>query len=319
MSIKLSTPERRELLKKYFFPLKKPEAPGCMNDIYSMLGGMDAKERQSDYEDDRRKFYALLEKWEMAEGDLFGLPTSKQVDEWLQENLDHIRDRGLEKLGLGLDDILLPEEFSDLISTKAENPMQIYGPLLTVSTVIPNYENVFVRRDGLIRFSCHEVMIVALTKSRIATYTCHFNGIHEAIVQESAKEFLYHDVVSVATEEEMSNYTFSTGEKLSIRRQFKLAVASGDNIVVSVASPEIREKLGAAPKLSDHDESVRAIREMMRAKRDDAPQQRSGQNFQQNINEDPHAKLIKLKDMLDADLITEEEFNDKKADILSKM
>jgi hypothetical protein len=322
MTIDSSPPSRRKMLKRYFFPMQKPESPGCLPYMFGMVGNTEHKKLTDKYEQDRSRFYELLGKWELVEDELLDLPNSEQIDTWLQENLDNIRHRGLDKLGLSKQDLLLPEEFSELISTKAVNPMQIYGPLLTTITTIPAYENVFVLRRGKIRFSCYEVMLVALTKSRIATDTCHFNFVQEAIVQESAKEFLYHDVVSVSTEEQLSNYTFSTGETLSVRRQFKLAVASGDNIVVSVASPEIRQKLGADPNLSNHDESVRAIREMMRTKKDKPASvlQRSlGDDFQKAPSDDPVIKLSTLKNMLDTGLITEEEFNNKKADILSKM
>lgn len=143
--------------------------------------------------------------------------------------------------------------------------------------------------------------------------------MRNSIVQEAAKEFLYQDVVSVSTEEVMSNYKFTNGESLSIRRQFKLAV-SADIIIVSIASPEIREKLGAEPTLSNHDESVRAIREMLRSKKDvSAPSlDKAITPEKSEVSEsDPVARLAKLKQMLDAQLITKKEYESKKKDILS--
>lgn len=321
------SPNKRRLLKRYFFPGHRPKAEkvGCLVYIIHLIGKILRVEMPTEidqYNDDLEVYNKLLEKWELTRDELNDLPSSEQIDKWLEENLSHILNQGLTKLGLNEQDLLGPEEFSELLFTKVANPMLIYGPLLSTKTVIPLDENVFVLRDGKVRFSCYEVMVVALTQSRIATYTCHFNFLREAIVQENAKEFLYQDVVSVATEEQLADYVFTTGETLSTRRQFKLAVASGDNIMVSIASAEIRQKLGAEPKLSNHDESVRAIREMLRTKKDkptSVTQQSLGDDFQKVSNDDPVTKLGKLKNMLDAGLITEEEFNNKKADILSNM
>jgi len=251
------------------------------------------------------------------------LPADNQVDSWLKEDLHNILERGLLKLGLDKQDLIESAEWSDVLDTKAQNPMMIYGPLLTTKTTIPEQENVYtIGKDGGLRFACYEVMLVALTQSRIATYTCHYNFMRNSIVQESAKEFLYRDVVSVSTEETMSNYTFPSGKSLSVRRQFKLAVASGDNIIVSIASPEIREKLGAESLLSDHDESVRAIREMLRSKKDTPTQIAEKPVMPQNkkANEsDSVTKLAKLKQMLKTELITQEEYDAKKKEILSDL
>jgi hypothetical protein len=315
-------PSKEKLLARYFFPLKKPEEPGCGTYLISMFSSeSEAARTLKIYDKQHMEFVDLLRKWKLSQEELSAIPPSEQVDIWLEEDLSNILDRSLIKLGLSREDLLASENLSELLPTKAMNPMMIYGPLLTSKTIIPAEENVFVVRDGQIRFSCYEVMVVALTQSRIATYTCHYNFMRNSIVQESAKEFLYRDVVSVSTEEIMDNYKFITGQSLSVRRQFKLAVASGDNILVSVASPEIQEKLGAEPLLSNHDESVRAIREMLRSKKDrtetsqpaDIPTQSA---VQEDANE-PVVRLGKLKKMLDAGLISQKEFDAKKKDILA--
>jgi hypothetical protein len=315
-------PSKEKLLTRYFFPLKNPESPGCGTYLISMVASdSDSARILHKYDEKNRDYGNLLRKWKLSEEELQSLPQSTQVDKWLEEDLDKILERSLTKLGLSREDLLAQENLSELLPTKSQNPMMIYGPLLTKSTIIPAHENVFVIRDNRIRFSCYEVMVVALTQSRIATYTCHFNFMRNAIVQESAKEFLYRDVVSVSTEELMDNYKFETGQSLSIRRQFKLAVASGDNILVSVASPEIQEKLGAEPLLSNHDESVRAIREMLRTKKDSpSTAQVDASSFAPKMereDNDPVIKLGTLKKMLDAKLISKKEFEDKKKEILS--
>jgi len=317
-------PSKGKLLTRYFFPLKKPEEPGCGTYLISMFSSeSDAARTLKVYDKKHMEFANLLRTWKLTQEELGAIPSSSQVDAWLEEDLSNILDRSLVKLGLSREDLLASENLSELLPTKAANPMMIYGPLLTSKTIIPAEENVFVIRDGQIRFSCYEVMVVALTQSRIATYTCHYNFMRNSIVQESAKEFLYRDVVSVSTEEIMDNYKFITGQTLSVRRQFKLAVASGDNILVSVASPEIREKLGAEPLLSNHDESVRAIREMLRTKKDYTETTSSANSSakpitQEDANE-PVVRLGKLKKMLDAGLISQKEFDAKKKEIIANL
>lgn len=336
-------PSKSRLLLRYFFPLKRlPEQTGCSAFLIEMLASnSEAAQKIKAIDKYREEFSHLFVEWglrdlvekenpvttnwaawqPLRQREITELPADNQVDGWLQEDLRNILERGLLKLGLDKQDLIESAEWSDVLDTKAQNPMMIYGPLLTTKTTIPEKENVYtIGKDGGLRFACYEVMLVALTQSRIATYTCHYNFMRNSIVQESAKEFLYRDVVSVSTEEAMSNYTFPSGKSLSVRRQFKLAVASGDNIIVSIASPEIREKLGAAPLLSDHDESVRAIREMLRSKKDmpaQIPEKPIAQKKGKANESDPVAKLAKLKQMLDAELITQEEYHDKKKEILS--
>ncbi len=318
------SPTKTRLLKRYFFPINRPESPGCGAYLVGMVASDSEWGREvSKYESENPEYRALLKKWGLSEEELFQRPSSKQVDLWLDEGFVKIKSRGLSKLGLSSDDLDLPEYLSDLLPTKAENPMRIEGPLLTKETTIPSHENVVVLRDGNIRFSCYEVMIVALTQTRIATYTCYYNFIRDSVVQENAKEFLYADVVSVATEELLSNYKFSTGQNISLRRQFKLAVASGDNIVVSVASPELQEKFGAQPLLSKHDERIRAIREMLRVSKASqvvsSPDPVLDAMQTGEIANNPTKKLKALKEMLDAELITDEEYKNKKQEILSRI
>jgi len=86
-------------------------------------------------------------------------------------------------------------------------------------------------------------------------------------LNERCTEFLYRDIVSIATEEKSTNYSLPNGKTLRRAQIFRVSVSNGDNIEVVINSPEIKALLGGESRLSDHEKSVRVIREMLRTKK----------------------------------------------------
>ncbi len=145
------TPSKSRLLRRYFFPLRKlPENTGCMAELVTTFfpdafsGTKRKVEKISDY---RQHFHKLFKDWGFADlekeesksitreeyrawidawrhRELTDLPPDIQVDNWLEEDLANITQHGLSKLGLSIQDLVEPTEWSDILDTKAQNPSE---------------------------------------------------------------------------------------------------------------------------------------------------------------------------------------------------
>lgn len=190
----------------------------------------------------------------LFEADQSKKPSVSMVDTWLKEDMQKVINRALDKLGLTREELV-------------KDPMVIYGPLFWTTDGIPDDELVTVKiTDGTLRFSCYQLVVVCLSAERIATYSANFNFLRNVFVGEKTIEFLYRDIVSVSTEEKSTNYNLPNGSTMRRAQVFRLVVP-GDNIEVVINSPEIKELLGGEAALTDHDRSVRVIREMLRDKK----------------------------------------------------
>ena len=195
----------------------------------------------------------LAKKWDLTEDDLALEPSVAQIDAWLKEDLDLAVQRALDRLGLVRDELV-------------REPLVIYGPLFWTTDGIPDDELVAVKLVDTLRFSCYQLVVVCLSAERIATYSANFNFLRYVFLNEKTVEYLYRDIVSVSTEEKSTNYSLPNGKTLRRTQVFRLVVP-GDSIEVVINSPEIKDLLGGTPQLSDHEKSVRVIREMLRTKK----------------------------------------------------
>ena len=287
--------KKRKQIKAYFFPYDKPEEPekdslgvvGILAGIgigvvgISLLGGENAcagvivfflgigaliggiqankeqNSKQAEYEESLKQYSKRLERWDLTESDLGNEPTGQQIDAWLREDLASIEEDALtHKLDLVRDQL-------------KRDPLVIYGPLYWETYGIPDEELVYVKEKttNILRFSCYRVVVVFLTETRVATYSCNFNFLRNARVGEKTVEYLYQDIVSVSTEEMSTNYSLPAGKTLQRAKVFRLAVASSDTIEVVVNSPQLKDILEGTLNLEDQDKNVQIIREMLRTKK----------------------------------------------------
>lgn len=213
--------------------------------------------RRNEYKRSLKKYQSRLGNWGLAESDMAHIPTGKQIDKYLQEDLKNIEEYALtEKLGL-------------VRKQLKRDPLIIYGPLFWKTYGIPDKDLVYVKEKptNFLRFSCYQVVIVFLTDAWVATYTCDFNFLRNARLGEKTVEYLYQDIVSVSTEEISTNYTLPDGKTLQRAKVFRLAVASGDRIEVVVNSSQLKDMLDGTLNLEDQDKNVQIIREMLRSKK----------------------------------------------------
>jgi len=111
-------------------------------------------------------------------------PSDAQMDEWLQEDRQRIRLEALKKLDL---------EPSQLIR---KDPIEVIGPA--------DAANLAIGKDGVIRFSKYDIVVVFLTDYHLAGYQYTLDMAQGAQIAESTQEYHSKDVVSVATRTEGS-------------------------------------------------------------------------------------------------------------------
>lgn len=207
-----------------------------------------------DYEEKLNDYLHMAKRWNISEEDLALEVSTAEIDKWLQEDMKAVVIRALDKLGLTQGELV-------------RNPLVIYGPLFWSTYGIPDDDLVTVKlTDGSLRFSCYQLVVVCLSAERIATYTADFNFLRNVFVNEKCIEFLYRDIISISTQEISTNYNLPNGKTMTRAQTFRVAVSNGDDIEVVINSPEIRDLLGGEAQLTDHDQSVRVIREMLRTK-----------------------------------------------------
>jgi hypothetical protein len=180
-------------------------------------------------------------------------PTDKQMDAWLKGDIAKLKGEALKKLDLESEQLMQPE------------PLLIVGPA--------NQTAVAVGKDGTIRFSKYDIVVIYLTDYHLAAYEGSLDMASGNTTSESTQEYHYADVVSVATQTGNLFNIEVNGEKKSIDtyQKFALAVASGDHIDVVVAFPQkdqIQEFLstGEFPP-SGAEEAIRTIRARLREKK----------------------------------------------------
>ncbi|MBZ0318192.1 MAG: hypothetical protein K8L91_17360 [Anaerolineae bacterium] len=246
---------KRYQIRVWFFKFgkKEPESMGCLETLGDMI--FNGAKKLDEHEKIAVEYRDQLKKWGFTLKDLNEFPPTSQIEAWLVEDLSRVVKLALQRLGLVREELV-------------REPMLIYGPLFWKTYGIPDHELVVAKDpEGKLHYSCNQLVVICLSESRIATYSADYNFLRNVFLNEKTVEYLYRDIVSVSTETKATNYSLPDGQTLKRTEVFRLAVASGDNIEVAINSPEIRGLFQGEPNLSNHEASVRVIREMLRTKK----------------------------------------------------
>lgn len=184
-------------------------------------------------------------------------PSDSEVDTIFQESLDKLLQHSKNILSLFGSD----REFSE--------PLVIEVPTLTSTYGVPPEDLKWQKgKDGTLRFSIHNFIVIYLTERHLAAYTCDFNFIRDVPLNESTREYHYQDIISVATYEWSEALNEPTGQKHSNAQIFRLAIASGENIEVRIERGQLRQmtKEEDVPTIG-LDQTVKTIRAMVREKK----------------------------------------------------
>jgi len=181
-------------------------------------------------------------------------PTDAQMDAWLAEDIARVKGESLRKLDL------LPEQ----VLGKPDDPIVVVGPA--------NEAKWAIGKDGIIRFSFYDILVVYLTSYHLAAYQCILDLATGTRRSESTQEYHYTDVVAVSTRTAGSGLIAvmvdGTKKEVASYQKFALSVASGEKIEVAVFFPQLEDIIGKG-KLAPTgaDKAISAIRAMLREKK----------------------------------------------------
>ena len=189
------------------------------------------------------------------------LPSDKQIDNWFHQDIKKISKIAQEKLDIE------PEK---LIT----QPIVIYKPILWEVPGIPISDIMYAKgKDGLLRFSAWEIVIIFLLENYLAAYHANLNFITGEILNENTEEFFYKDIVKVGTNYKeiphlpTENEALSKFSLLKLPKKvttFEIKVSSGDAISVYDITKFLDSKIVPTPSL---DEAIKTIRTIVRKKK----------------------------------------------------
>jgi len=189
------------------------------------------------------------------------LPTDKEIDEWFQEDIRKITKLAQEKLDIE------PEKL-------VTQPIVIYKPILWEVPGIPISDIMYAKgKDGLLRFSAWEIVILFLLENYLAAYHANLNFITGEILNENTEEFFYKDIVKVGTNYKeiprlpTENEALSKFSLLKLPKEvttFEIKVSSGDAISIYDITKFLDSKIVPTPSL---DEAIKTIRTIVREKK----------------------------------------------------
>ena len=198
------------------------------------------------------------------------LPSDKDIDNWLHQDIKKISEIAKEKL--------------DIEQEKSiTKPIIIYKPILwEVPNISPSDILYAKGKDGLLRFSAWDVIIIFLLENYLAAYHANLNFITGEIVNETTEEFFYKDIVKVGTsykeipalvkkqnseKESLLDVLDLKLTQLGLPKEvvnFEIKISSGDSISVSDITKAIGLKTIPTPSL---DEAIKNIRSVLREKK----------------------------------------------------
>lgn len=189
---------------------------------------------------------------------VFDAPKDNIVDLWLDDDLQFLKKRSLERLNI---------DESELIQEKS---LFIRGPILNPNKTDIASEDVKWKKgkDGKLRFSAYYVTVIHLTEHKLSSYQCHYNFIRGVPIRENDDEYFYRDIVSVSTKDiTIDSIELSVNQVLRSAQVF-LLVVPGSQIEVRVNYPELKNYTGGSIVDTSHvDYAVKAIRKVLLEKK----------------------------------------------------
>ena len=181
-------------------------------------------------------------------------PSDEQMDQWLEDDLNHIVKRTYDRLGL--------QE-----RNQRRKPLLIRGPILWSTVGIPNKDLLWKKgKDDIVRFAVYRVTVIHLDDLLLAAYACDFNFLKNVSLNEETDEYHYRNIASVSTHEISTSYKLPNGKSLVHAQAFRLSVVSGENIQVTIGSAKLAELTGGTIPTTEAETAVQVIRTILRDK-----------------------------------------------------
>jgi hypothetical protein len=198
-------------------------------------------------------------------------PTDEQMDEWLAGDMEYLMSRAKARVRLNTK---IRKRLGD--SGDLSIPVQ---RILGVSLPGPHDDwraRIAPGKDGSLRASRYDVLILFLTDQLISTYRAQLNFSTGAITYEGTREHHYKDVVGVSSvsvpmdREITAAVEIVTKTKaktaLSMAQQFSLEIANGKDLSIVTGYGDLASAIKATVAGDDNDRSLAVIQRMVRAR-----------------------------------------------------
>lgn len=194
----------------------------------------------SEYSENKKKYEEAYTKYKEDYAEAEPKPSDEQMDQWMENDINNIIEESLKRLDL---------EHEDYRS----KPFLIGGPELD-NQKIPT--QLRVGRDGKVRYSHLNILIVFLTEHNIATYQCTHNLINGQTLTDKTREFPYKEITNLEIEKINKDISIVNGRRELANgvQQFALYTTGGNLIRVAYSFVESELiKIGS-------EDTIRAIR-----------------------------------------------------------
>lgn len=198
-------------------------------------------------------------------------PMDRQMDEWLEEDLQRMEKITLERIGLDESELK-----SDTVLLTGLRFWNIGGAEIGIRK----------GKDDIIRFTPLGVTVINFTEHQLVAYQCALDLMTGNPLSESTDEYFYRDIVSVSTQTESMTWdkAMLASEGLAktplvglikhgklqfnAANMFVLTTSGGTSIEVVLDDPTFIESMGGGSIPSEHaDKAIAAVRKMLREKK----------------------------------------------------
>jgi hypothetical protein len=198
-------------------------------------------------------------------------PADRQMDAWLDEELQHMHTRALEKTGLDTSELV-----AEAVLLTGLRFWNIGGAEIGIRK----------GKDEIVRFTPIGITVINFTEHQIVAYQCALDMMTGNPLNESTDEYFYRDVVAVSTQTESMTWDkamlSSAGLaktplaslvkhgrlQFNAAKMFVLTTSGGTSIQVVLNDPALIESVGGGTIPTERaDRAIQAVRKMLREKK----------------------------------------------------
>ncbi len=190
-------------------------------------------------------------------------PSDRQIDVWLREDTQRLREKALAMLNLDERDIEIPE------------PLQLAGPLTQATSLVrPEHVRVRRARDGTYRVSANKVLVLLPTEHFLGVFHCTYDSLRDSVFHSVATRYAYRNVVAVRRGEnaevfkgeELNKLKSPTGKELVPTQFFSLSISNGETFSVPMRAQVANGRPAKGPTVTELDRVYAAIEKLLEDK-----------------------------------------------------
>jgi len=185
-----------------------------------------------------------------------GKPSDSQMDQYLEEDLQKVAQKMLEKLGLDESEMVAESVF-------------IHGP---------GWKKLGVERHAKLgadrkpRYTPIQCTVIGFCENQLVYYNCLLDFTTGGFLDVSTDEYFYRDVVSASTQSVSMSIPIAKGKvvQLDSSEEFTLTTSGGTTVSNSLETLGLLNEMGlkdANMQLANFDRGIQVIRRMLRDKK----------------------------------------------------